>query len=261
MQAIEVIRAIEKVAPKPLQEDYDNTGIQVGDRESELTGVLVCLDITEEIIDEAIQEGCNMVVSHHPLLFRGLKRVCGDSLVEKCVMKAIKNDIVLYSSHTNLDNAFGGVNHKIAQLLGLSDVEWIVPGQTVDGVESGSGLVGTLPEPMGAEEFLKEVKRIFAVDCISYCGALDKTIRKVALCGGAGSFLIDDAIAKGADCFLTGEISYHHYFGYGDTVIAALGHYQSEQYTKDVLKDIIQSACNGIKVEVTSINTNPICYL
>ncbi|MCQ2148221.1 MAG: Nif3-like dinuclear metal center hexameric protein [Bacteroidales bacterium] len=261
MQAIDVIGAIEKVAPRPLQEDYDNTGIQVGDRSSTLTGVLVCLDITEEVIDEAIQKGCNMVVSHHPLLFRGLKRICGDSLVEKCVIKAIKNDIVLYSSHTNLDNAFGGVNHKIASILGLEGLEWIVPGSTVEGVESGSGLIGSLPSPKPAGEFLSEVKKAFEVDCISYCGPLDKTVTKVALCGGSGSFLIDDAIAKGADCFLTGEISYHHYFGYEDTVIAALGHYQSEQYTKDVLKDIIQNACPGIKVEVTSINTNPICYL
>lgn len=261
MTVKDIANAIEKIAPRPLQEDYDNAGLQVGFFDAEVKGVMVCLDITEKVIDEAIACGCNLVVSHHPLIFRGIKRVSDSTYQENCIVKAIKNDIALYSAHTNLDNALGGVNHKIASLLGLTDLEWLQTKPVTAGCECGSGLVGVLPQKMDAASFLSMVKDTFKVDCIMHNDMCGKTVSKVALCGGAGSFLLDEAIAKGSDCFLTGEMSYHGYFGHdSDILIAVIGHYQSEQFTMDLFKDILLKDYPELKVEITSVNTNPIHY-
>ena len=261
MTVKDIANAIEAIAPRPLQEDYDNAGLQVGTFDTDVVGVLVCLDITEDIIDEAISKGCNLVVSHHPLIFRGLKRVSDSTYQERCVVKAIMNDIVLYSAHTNLDNAEGGVNHKIAKLLGLKDTQWLEPKPQTAGCSCGSGLIGSLSEAMPAEAFLKKVKETFKVDCIMHNNPDGKIISKVALCGGAGSFLLDEAIGKGADCFLTGEMSYHNYFGHDkDILIAVIGHYQSEQYTKELFKEILLKEYPSLRVELSEINTNPIKY-
>jgi len=261
MTVKDIAKTIEAIAPRPLQEDYDNAGLQVGTFNTEVKGVLVCLDITEDVIDEAIEKGCNLVVSHHPLIFRGIKKVSDATYQEKCIVKAIKNDIVLYSAHTNLDNAEGGVNHKIAALLGLGDIEWLEAKPVTAGCNCGSGLVGTLPKTMDAKEFLSFVKETFKVDCIMHNTLEGKTISKVALCGGAGSFLLDDAIAKGADCFLTGEMSYHGYFGHDkDILIAVIGHFQSEQYTMDLFREILSKDYPELRIEKTTVNTNPIQY-
>lgn len=122
MKIQEVVDALEQFAPLPLQESYDNAGLQVGLTEADVSGALLCLDVTEDVVDEAVRRGCNLVVSHHPLLFRGLKRISGGDYVQRAVMKAIKNDVCVVSMHTNLDNAEGGVNYKIAELLGLHEV-------------------------------------------------------------------------------------------------------------------------------------------
>ena len=122
MKIREVLDALERFAPLPLQEDFDNAGLQLGLTETELSGALLCLDVTEKIVDEAISKGCNLIVSHHPLLFKGLKSLTGKDYVERCVLKAIKNDICIYSAHTNLDNASNGVNYKIAEKIGLQNI-------------------------------------------------------------------------------------------------------------------------------------------
>lgn len=274
----EIINTLEAFAPLDLQEDFDNAGVQVAVNscpdalDAQLTGVLVCLDITEQVIDEAIEKNCNMVVSHHPLIFQPLKRICGQTYQQRCVAKAILAGITLYSAHTNLDNARGGVNHIIASMLGLNNLQWLEP----RGSEGGSGVIGELPVPMTAMQLLLSLKTLFKVDALfnncrgnsafaeqkSVCGtiAVEKEIRKVALCGGAGAFLMGKAREMGADAFITGEIHYHDYFGQ-DMLLVEMGHYQSEQYTQELLMKIILKSCAGARVIKTSLNTNPIVSL
>ena len=261
MKIKEVLYALEEFAPLPLQEDYDNAGLQVGLTETEVSGALLCLDVTEEVIDEAIMKKCNLIVSHHPLVFRALKRVADENMVQRCVMKAIINGITIISMHTNLDNAVGGVNHKIAQKLGLCNVQILDP-KNVAGIEGGSGVMGMLPQPVGAREFVDIVKSTFHVECVQANQLLDRKIQKVALCGGAGAFLLGKAVKEGADAFITGEMHYHEFFGMEQQIqICVIGHYQSEQYTNEILKSIIEEKCKGVRCCLTDISTNPIIYL
>ena len=261
MKIKEVVNALEKFAPLPLQEDYDNAGLQVGFTETEVTGALLCLDITEKIIDEAIERGCNLVVSHHPLIFRALKRVSDGNEVQRCVMKAVKNDIAIVSMHTNIDNAVGGVNYKMAEKMNLSQVQLLAPKMVAD-IEGGSGVVGCLPEPMDAKTFVGMLKETFGVECVQANALLERHIRKVAICGGAGAFLLGDAVAAGADAFVTGEMHYHEYFDHDQQIqICVIGHYQSEQFTNEIFKSIIEEKCKGVRCCLTRTCTNPIIYL
>ncbi len=261
MKIIEVVNALEKFAPLPLQEDYDNAGLQVGLTETEVSGALLCLDVTEQVLDEALERGCNLVVSHHPLLFRGLKQVSDANDVQRCVMKAIRNDIAIVSMHTNIDNAVGGVNYKIAEKLGLSNVSLLVL-KNVGGIEGGSGVIGEYECPMPAEVFVKRLKDTFGVACVEANQLLRRDIRRVALCGGAGAFMLSDAVAAGADAFVTGEMHYHEFFGHEQQIqICVIGHYQSEQFTNEIFKTIIEERCPGVRCCLTRTNTNPIIYL
>ena len=253
--------ALEQFAPLPLQESWDNAGLQVGLTEAEVSGALLCLDVNEQIVDEAIAKGCNLIVSHHPLLFRGLKQISGADYVQRCVIKAIKNDIVVVSMHTNMDNAKYGVNWKIAEKLGLADVNFFAA-KSVDGIEAGSGVVASLPNAMAADALILMVKKRFGVECAMCNQLLRRPIRKVAICGGAGDFLLDEALNLGADAFITGEMHYHQYFDYEQKIqICVIGHYQSEQYTTEVFCDIIQKECPGVRTEIAETNTNPILYI
>lgn len=261
MKVKEVISALERFAPLPLQESWDNAGLQTGLTEAEVSGALLCLDVNEKIIDEAIAKGCNLVVAHHPLLFRGLKTISDRNTVERTVVKAIKNDIAIVAMHTNMDNARGGVNFKIAEKLGLTGVDFFAR-KTVAGIEAGSGVVGEFAEPQAADDFVINVKRIFDVECAQCNELLRRPIRKVAICGGAGDFLLDDAIALGADAFITGEMHYHVFFGHEQQIqICVIGHYQSEQYTSEIFKSIIGEACPSLPLFLAETNTNPIIYL
>jgi len=265
----EIVFALERFAPLPLQEDYDNAGLQVGLTEAEASGALLCLDVTEEVIDEALSLGCNLIVAHHPLLFRGLKTVSDRNQVERCVRKAIQNDITIYAAHTNLDNAEDGVNFKMAEKLDLVDVQLIHPRQVrvKDGrheysVTAGSGVVGYVREPEDSLKFLQRIKSVFHVECLMHNELLQRPIQSVVICGGAGDFLLDTALRMEADAFLTGEMHYHQYFGHEqDIQIAVLGHYQSEQYTKEIFYSIIGEAFPALPVYVTATDTNPIKYL
>jgi len=257
----EVLSALERFAPLPLQESWDNAGLQVGLTETEVSGALLCLDVNERIVDEAIRKGCNLIVSHHPLLFRGLKTISDLTDVQRTVMKVIENHLCVISMHTNMDNAKGGVNYRIAEKLGLSDVRFFASKQ-VDGIEAGSGVTGLLPEPMAADDFVLAVKKAFGVECAMCNELLRRPIRQVAICGGAGDFLLDEALRTGADAFITGEMHYHQYFGYEQKIqICVIGHYQSEQFTTEVFQTIIQEACPGVKALIAETNTNPILYL
>ena len=261
MKIKQVLSALERFAPLPLQESWDNAGLQLGLTEAEVSGALLCLDVNEQIVDEAIAKGCNLIVSHHPLLFRGLKQISGADYVQRCVIKAIKHDIVIVSMHTNMDNALDGVNWKIAERLGLKDCKFFAQ-KTVDGIEAGSGVVGCLPSQMDSRTFIELVKKQFGVQCAQCNALLERPISKVAICGGAGDFLLPDALGEGADVFITGEMHYHQYFGYEQQIqICVIGHYQSEQYTAEIFCDIIQKDCPDVKTCIAETNTNPIVYI
>lgn len=261
MKIKEVLSALERFAPLPLQEGWDNAGLQIGLTEAEASGALLCLDVNEAIVDEAIEKGCNLIVSHHPLLFKGLKTISDGDYVQRTVMKAIMNRIAIVSMHTNMDNAKGGVNYKIAERLGLQQAEFFAA-KTVDGIDAGSGVVGELQEPMAAADFIQLVKERFGVKCAQCNELLQRPVRKVAICGGSGDFLLGQAIAVGADAFITGEMHYHVYFGMEQKIqICVIGHYESEQYTSEIFKSIIEEECKQLPVTIAATSTNPIIYL
>lgn len=244
----------------PLQEDYDNAGLQVGLTEADVSGVLLCLDVTEAVVREAKEKGCNMIVAHHPLIFRKLRRITAEDYVQRCVIEAIKGDIAIVAMHTNLDSVRGGVNHMMARRLGLTDVE-MMDSHDVAGTEAGMGVTGRLTEPLTAEEFIGRVKETFRCGCVMANELLRRPIRKVALCGGSGAFMLQKAVESGADAFITGEMHYHEFFGMKQRIqIAVTGHYESEQFTIDLLEEIINEACKGVRTVRTEICTNPIAY-
>lgn len=262
MKIKEVAQTLERFAPLPLQDSYDNAGLQIGLTEAEASGVLLCLDVTEEVLAEAVKLGLNMVVAHHPLLFRGLKCVSDSNYVQRCTRYAIQNNLTVYAAHTNLDNVEGGVNTAFARLLGLTDTEFLQPVPECNGRRGGSGIIGNLPRAIGAEDFLRQVKEQFQVECLLHNALLSRPIRRVGICGGAGDFLMDRAIEMGADAFLTGEMHYHQYFGWEDRLqIGVLGHYQSERHTIALLEEIVNKNCPGLKTVKTSVNTNAIHYM
>lgn len=267
----QVVDALEHYAPLPLQEGYDNAGLQVGLTEAvEVSGALLCLDVTEDVVDEAIRKGCNLIVSHHPLIFRKLARISDENYVQRTVRKAIKNDIAIVSMHTNMDAAKGGVNFKIAEKLGLRNLRFFGGEKEIDGVKGGEGVIGEITDEtdalhadgIAADDLVLMLRERFQAECVQCNQLLRRPIRKVALCGGAGSFLLDAAIAAGADAFITGEMHYHEFFGHEQEIqICVIGHYQSEQFTSEIFRSIITEKCPGVKWEISEINTNPIIYL
>ena len=364
MRIKEILQAIENVAPIPLQEDFDNSGLQVGDVNREVTGALLCLDVTESVIDEAVSLGCNLIISHHPLAFKPFKSLTGRTYVERCMIAAIKHDIVVYAAHTNLDNAVQGVNFKLAEMLGLQQVRILSPQkdallklvtfvpeshveyvrnalfnagagnignydscsfnlhgegtfranesadpfvgdigklhfekevriETVlpkfkqadvlrallsvhpyeepvydfyplknDWAQAGSGVVGVLPEPMPEQEFLYLLKDVFNLATIRHTKLQNREIHDVALCGGSGAFLIPEAIAYGADAFITGEAKYNDFFDVeGRLLLAVVGHYESEICTKDIFFDVISKKFPTFAVHKSAFDSNPVKYL
>ena len=267
----QVVDALEHYAPLPLQEGYDNAGLQVGSTEAvEVSGALLCLDVTEAVVDEAIRKGCNLIVSHHPLIFRKLARISDENYVQRTVRKAIKNDITIVSMHTNMDAAKGGVNFKIAEKLGLRNLRFFGGEKEIDGVKGGEGVIGEITDEtdtlhadgIAADDLVLMLRERFQAECVQCNQLLRRPIRKVALCGGAGAFLLDAAIAAGADAFITGEMHYHEFFGHEQEIqICVIGHYQSEQFTSEIFRSIITEKCPGVKCEISEINTNPIIYL
>lgn len=259
MKIKKVIDALEQFAPLPLQESYDNAGLQVGLTEAEISGALLCLDVTEAVVDEAVDKGCNLIVAHHPLIFRKLAHVSNGSYVERAVIKAIKNDVVIVAMHTNMDNALDGVNFKMAEKMRLTDLQPL-QGPVIDG--KWSGVVGTLPAPMPAEAFIRMLKERFGVASVRANELLQREVSRVALCGGAGSFMLADALRAGADAFVTGEMGYHEFFGHEQQIqICVIGHYESEQYTTEIFRDIISRECPEVKTCIAETLTNPIVYL
>ena len=252
---------LEKIAPLSVQEAYDNSGLLVGNSNWTIKGVLVALDVTEGIIDEAIEIGCNLVVSHHPVIFRGMKRISDQNHLDRGIIKAIKNDIALYAIHTNLDNIlFHGVNEKIALKLGLSRIKILKPKSITDPA-IGSGLIGYLPEKLMINEFLFHVKQTLKTNTIKYTKSNKEEIYKIALCGGSGSFLMSEAIVQEADAFISADFKYHDFFeGNEQTIILDIGHFESEQHTIELIFDLISKKFTNFASHCTKIITNPVQY-
>lgn len=258
----EIIEALETVAPLVLQEDYDNSGWQIAETSDEVKGVLICLDVTEEVVHEAIAGGFNLILSHHPLLFEGIKSLTGATYVERSLLLAARHRISIYSAHTNLDNAPNGVNDRIASLIGLKETTFLRSEGARDGMEYGSGKVGILEHEEEEETFLLRIKDLFQTGCIKHTAFSGRKIRKVAICGGSGAFLLPDALSCKADAYLTADLKYHNYFTAENKILLAdFGHYESEQFTKELICDIIRKKRTTFAVQLTKVNTNPIKYL
>lgn len=261
MKIKEITQILEAIAPTHLQESYDNAGLITGDPEQEVTGILFSLDAIESVVEEAIRKGCNLVVSHHPIVFRGLKRFNGSNYVERTVIQAIRNDIALYAIHTNLDNVLHrGVNERIAQQLGLQNLRILSPKPGMEGV--GSGVVGELPAPVDELDWLQQLKTTMKAGCVRHTAPTGRPVQRVAVCGGSGSFLLPAALKAEADVFVTADFKYHEFFdAEGRLVIADIGHFESEQFTINLLFEIISEKYPNFALHLTEQNTNPIRYI
>lgn len=358
----DIIKAIEEVAPLAIQESYDNAGLLVGDTNSQATGALLTLDVTEEIVDEAISKKVNLIISHHPVIFSGLKKLTGGNASERAIIKAIRNEIAIYCAHTNIDNSNHGINTLLAERLGLEKITTLkpqgklkklvvfVPESHADEVRDaifragagsigdyencsfnlhgtgtfkasenanpfvgkineqhsepevrietilpdylksrivramlevhpyeevaydiynldasnplvGSGAVGHFGNPMAEKEFLSLVKKVFGAGCLKHTKLLGRPVNKVALCSGSGSFLLQDAIGKGADVFISGDFKYHQFFDAEEKlVIVDVGHYEMEQCVKDIFYGILNKKFPKFALHFSEINSNPINY-
>ncbi|MEH6304793.1 Nif3-like dinuclear metal center hexameric protein [Olivibacter sp. CPCC 100613] len=358
-----LIDYLESIAPLSYQESYDNSGLIVGQPDDEVDQAIISLDCTEEVVDEAIRLGCRLIIAHHPIVFKGLKRFNANSYVERVVMKAIKHDIALYAMHTNLDNVYEGVNKKIAEKLNLQRLSILLPktgllhklvvfvpkeqaGQLRSALfkagaghignysdcsfgvlgtgtfkagmgtnpyvgsvgeshqeheerievlypqdkerqilvamyeahpyeevaydiytlqnkhhQVGSGMIGNLAEPMEELQFLELLKQRLKTGVIRYTQLKGESIQRIAVCGGSGGFLLPQAIRQGADIFVTADYKYHEFFdAEKKIVIADVGHFESEQFTQELLLEIIQKKFPNFAVRLTGVNTNPINY-
>lgn len=263
MQLKELTDYLESIAPLQYQESYDNAGLIVGSHETEIKGVLISLDTTPEVIKEAVEIGANVVVAHHPIIFSGLKKINGKTYIEKTIIDAIQNNIAIYAIHTNLDNIYvNGVNAKIAEKLGLAETKILAPKLDVDPSGSvGSGMIGQLKKPLSEIDFLDYLKDKMGLKVVKHTTKLSKTVKTVAVCGGSGGFLLPNAIAAGADVFITADYKYHEFFdANGQIVIIDIGHYESERYTIDLLYKLITEKFSNFAAHSTNVDTNPIKY-
>ena len=250
---------IEKIAPLNQSEDFDNVGLLIGDETTEVKGVLVTLDTLEETVDEAIKKNCNLIVSFHPIIFNGLKKINGNSYVEKVVLKAIQNNIAIYATHTALDNSNVGVSAKMCEVLGLKNYSILIPKEDQN---IGMGMIGDLPEPMQEEDFLKFTKKTFKTKGIRFSSKIGKSVKKVAVLGGSGSFAISNAIQKKADVYISADFKYHDFFkAEGKILLIDVGHYESEQFTKNLLVEYLTKKFTNFAVILSEKSTNPIYYL
>jgi len=257
-----LLEFFEGIAPLHLQEAYDNAGLITGDHNMEITGVITCLDSTEEVIQEAIDNDCNVVLAHHPIIFSGLKSLTSANYIQKTIQLAIKNDIAIIAMHTNLDNVFqNGVNQRIANKIGLQNLQILKP-KDPSVPTIGSGMIGDLPSALDPMEFLKLLKANMAVNCIKYTNIHTNKIAKVAVAGGSGGFLLKEAIKHKADIFITADYKYHEFFDANNKIIIAdIGHYESEQFTIELLSELINDNFVKFAARSTKMVTNPVNYL
>ncbi len=265
MQIKAFIQSLEDWAPLQYQESYDNSGLIVGDPEVNCTGILCSLDCTEAVIEEAIQKGCNLIVSHHPIIFKGIKQFSKDHYVNRTVLKAIQNNIALYAIHTNLDNVIHGVNSTLADRLHLENRKILAPIPGLfdnNGQAVGAGLVGELPLETEPEAFVKWVKSQFNLNVIKHTKFINKNLITIALCGGSGSFLLDQIKAQKIDCFITSDLKYHDFFeADGKYLLMDIGHGESEHFVPALIVDYLKRKFLTFAVLESEVKTQPISYL
>lgn len=257
----DVARQLESWAPPQHAESYDNVGLLVGNHHAPITGILVNLDMTEHVVEEAITKGCNLIVAHHPIWFGSRKKLVEEDYVSRTLIKAIRNNINLYAIHTNLDNVQHGVNLRMAETLGLINPQILSP-RKQDMPDIGAGMIGELTEVMQPADFMAYVAKQFHCGGIRYAGPDENhPIKRVAICGGAGSFLISDAMAAGADAFVTGDITYHKFFDQeGRMLLMDIGHYESEQFTSQLIRSYLSEKFSTFAVHLSETYTNPVRY-
>ena len=257
----DIISAIKQVAPLKLQENYDNSGLQVGNPEVVCSGVLLCVDPTVEIVQEAAQRGFNLIVSHHPLLFHGVKCVSDRTRSERVLAEAIRNDIAIYSAHTSLDSSAFGISRRMAQMLELSDVEVLVPNAAVP--DAGLGAVGNLPRPMAPDEFARYVKQTFGSAALRM--SADNPgfpIVRVALCGGSGAEFVSQAIAAGAQAYVTADCKHNQFIDHNHRILLIdAGHYETELCSVQIFSEILTEKFPNFAVAKAMTDSNPVIAL
>jgi dinuclear metal center YbgI/SA1388 family protein len=257
--ASHIAAVIEEQAPLTYQESYDNAGFCVGHPDTVINSALLCVDVTEAVLEEAVRVGANMVVSHHPVIFNGLKKITGTTYVERVVAQAIKHNIVLYAAHTNMDNALHGVSWIMARQLGLQDIKVLSLRDASE--QSGSGAVGNLPEGMDMRRFFDLLKQVFAVPCVRHSALLPGKVQRVAVCGGSGAFLLHDALAAGAQCFVSADLKYHDFFNAdGQIIMVDIGHYESEKHVLSIFYELLTKKIPNFAVRITETGLNPVHY-
>ena len=255
----EIIDALARVAPLSLQESWDNSGLQVGDISQPCTGVMLALDPTPEVVSEAVAQGCNMVLTHHPLLFRGLKCLAGATRVEQAVIAAVRAGVVVCSWHTALDSAPAGVSYEMARRLGATVYAPLSPSPTGNG---GLGVIARLPAPMSADAFVAKVKSAFGSHPYRCSAVPDGVISRIAICGGSGGEFIANAINARVQAFITADVRYHDFVDHGnDIFIVDIGHFESENCAKDIFYHVITEKFPNFAVCYSELEINPINYL
>lgn len=240
---------LDKTIPLSWQESYDNAGLLYGEKEEKCTGIYVCFDINNEVIDKAIENNCNFIVSHHPLIYKALKNFTNNDNVTTALIKAIKNNIALYCAHTNLDSAKNmGVNTMLAEKIGLTKIRPLHKENISDEGYFGLGAIGELKEEKNIKDYLLEVKNILGIHNIKYVKGKKDSIKTVALCGGSGTDFINDAFEAEVDCFLTGDVKYHQFLDCENRIILAdIGHFESECFIKEYLISLLsEKFCNFV---------------
>lgn len=253
----EITDVIETVAPLSLQESWDNSGWQTGDPDAECSGVLLCVDVTPEIIDEAVGRGCNLIISHHPLIFKGVKQIIGRNRVERSIAAALRAGVSVYSSHTAVDCAPAGVSHRMAQMLGLRDT-------AVLDEASGLGVIGNLPAPMPWRDFLEDVKTAFGAPVLKCSRPADSglMISCVALCGGSAAEFLPEALARGAQVYVTADCKHNQYLDHApDILLVDSGHYETELCTKEIFRRAISEKFPNFAVWKSTSEQNPVMYV
>ena len=235
----DIINIIESVAPLSYQESWDNSGLQVGDRNAEIHAALLTVDVTESVVNEAISLGCDLIISHHPLIFKGLKHLTGSTPQERCVEKAIKHGIAIYSSHTSMDAYLHGVSGRMAEKLGVCNYRILIPSAADN--EVGLGVIGKLPTPMKWVDFVAKVQQTFACS-LRYIDACTEQVHTIAICGGAGADFAGEAIQQGADAYITADMKYHEMqAACGQIGVIDLDHWTSEHFTREIFQELLQA--------------------
>ena len=250
---------METLAPLRLAEEWDNVGLLVGNRKKHVTNVMTCLTITPASCAEAIEKEAELVIAHHPLPFRPLKRLTTDTTAGSMLLDMIKTDIAIYSPHTSFDSALTGINQQIASGLGLEQVEMLNPlEEDVD--QLGSGRIGSLPAKVSIRDFCETVKSFFGIPQLQYVGKPDQNVSKVAIaCGSAGQFM-QQAIRKGCDAFVTGETNFHTCLEAEatGTLLVLPGHFATERFALEWLAQQIKSELPELNVWASNAETDPI---